>query len=218
MARDAEPTRLALIAAAERLFATSGINRVSLREISRASGARNAVALQYHFESRDGILRAVLAKHYPDVDRARHALLNAYEAEQSDDVRLLSEALVMPLAAKLADADGGPEYLQINAELMNHPIAYEPNPVAGSSRSIDRWRALVEPHLAQDANRLHRRFTAIRFASVELGRRAQSGPHRDDRLFSSHLVDLVSALLVAPVSSQTTELATDRDRQLSVSR
>ena len=73
---------------------------------------------------------------------------------------------------------------------------------------------MVEPFLEQDATRLHRRFTAIRFTASELGRRAQSGPHTDDRLFISHLVDLVAALLVAPVSPLTSRLAVDRDRSL----
>ncbi|MGO9560228.1 MAG: TetR/AcrR family transcriptional regulator [Acidimicrobiales bacterium] len=212
MARDAEPTRAALVSAAERLFAANGIDRVSLREISRASGARNAVALQYHFADRDGIVRAVLRKHFPEVERLRHQLLDAYEARAGSDLRDLSEALVLPLAAQLADPDGGPEYLQISAELISRPMWAEPEPPDASS-SIYRWRALVEPFLEQDASRLHRRFTAIRFAAVELGRRAESAPHRDDRLFVSQLVDLVVALLRAPVSPQTAKLAADRDRR-----
>jgi AcrR family transcriptional regulator len=214
VARDAEPTRAALVAAAERLFAANGIDRVSLREINRASGARNTVALQYHFADRDGIVRAVLRKHFPEVERLRHELLDAYEARAASDLRELSEALVLPLAAQLADSDGGPEYLQISAELINLPTRAEPEPEPpeGSSSSIYRWRALVEPYLEQDATRLHRRFTAIRFAAVELGRRAESAPHRDDRLFVSQLVDLVVALLRAPVSPQTAKLAADRDR------
>jgi AcrR family transcriptional regulator len=214
VARDAEPTRAALVSAAERLFATEGIDRVSMREISRASGARNAVALQYHFGDRAGIVRALLGKHYPEIDRRRHQLLDAYEAEGRCDVRELSEALVLPAASKLSDPDGGPEYLQVSAELLNRPSgAREPDLSEGPLSSIDRWRMLVEPFLEQDAARLHRRFTAIRFAALELGRRAQSAPHRDDRLFVSQLVDLVAALLLAPVSPQTAVLAQARDRR-----
>jgi len=214
VARSADATRAALVSAAERLFAAEGIDRVSLREINRASGARNAVALQYHFEDRGGIVRAVMAKHYPHVDAERHRLLDAYVEDKTDDLRRLGEALVLPSATKLADPDGGPEYLQISAELLNRPRprAVEESP-EDSSDSINRWRGLVEPFLGQDATRLHRRFTAIRFAAAELGRRAASGPHRDDRLFVSQLVDLVVALLLAPVSSSTAALADDRDRR-----
>jgi len=178
------------VSAAEKLFAARGVDRVSLREINRASGARNAVALQYHFGDRDGIVRAVVRKHYRQVDRQRHQMLDAYEAESHDDVRKLSAALVLPAAAKLADIDGGPEYLRIAAELLNRPTgAFDPDTPFDMSASIDRWRALVGPFLEQDATRLHRRFNAIRFSAMELGRRAQTAPHRDDRLFTSQLVD-----------------------------
>ena len=64
----ADTTRAALLSAAERLFAERGIDGVSLREINRASGARNAIAVQYHFEDRAGVVRAILQKHQPDVD------------------------------------------------------------------------------------------------------------------------------------------------------
>ena len=201
------------MSAAEKLFAARGVDRVSLREINRASGARNAVALQYHFGDRDGIVRAVVRKHYRQVDRQRHQMLDAYEAESHDDVRKLSAALVLPAAAKLADIDGGPEYLRIAAELLNRPTgAFDPDTPFDMSASIDRWRALVGPFLEQDATRLHRRFNAIRFSAMELGRRAQTAPHRDDRLFTSQLVDLVTALLLAPVSPQTATLAARRRR------
>jgi len=207
VARDAEPTRIALISAAERLFAARGISRVSLREINRESGARNAVALQYHFKDREGIVRAVIGKHYPAVDQHRHELLDHYEHGGRRDIRALSAALVLPSAAKLSDPNGGAEYLQISAELVNQPRGRARR---GAPASIDRWRALVEPFLEEDATRLHRRFTAIRFSSMELGRRAKSAPHRDDRLFTSQLVDLVTALLLAPVSSETAALAMSR--------
>src|SRR4029453_4456009 len=110
-----------LIDAAEALFATHGIEGVSLREINRAAGARNASALQYHFGGRDGLLRAVLAKHHHAVEARRHAMLDAYEAAGDGALGALAGALVRPSAAMLADGDGGPAYLQIMADLMNRP-------------------------------------------------------------------------------------------------
>ena len=104
---DSAPTTDRLISAAERLFAEHGIDGVSLREINRAAGAKNASALQYHFRDRDGLLRALIAKHRRDVEARRHAMLDAYEAEGRDDVRALAGALVRPMAAKLSDPDGG---------------------------------------------------------------------------------------------------------------
>ena len=94
---------------------------MSLREINAAAGQRNATALQYHFGDRHGLVRAIIEKHRPAVEAARHALLDEYEAAGVDDLRLLAGALVRPSAAKLADRDGGRAYLRIHAELVNTP-------------------------------------------------------------------------------------------------
>jgi AcrR family transcriptional regulator len=205
------PTTERLIAAAEELFATHGIDAVSLREINRAAGARNASALQYHFGDRDGLLRAVLRKHHADVEARRHAMLDAYEADGRHDLRALAGALVRPSAAKLSDRDGGPAYLQIAADLMNRPRpVIDPAALDDPASSIFRWRGLVAGMLDNDATRLHRRFVAMRFAAIELARRARSAPHTDDRLYVSHLVDLVAGVLAAPLSDETLRLDAER--------
>ncbi|WP_067488042.1 TetR family transcriptional regulator [Actinomadura hibisca] len=213
-------TRERLLDAAQRLYAERGLDAVSLREINQAAGARNATAVQYHFTDRAGIVAAILARHLPEVDARRHALLDAYEAApgpaDDPDVRALAGALVRPLAARLADR-GGREFLEIWAAVLSRPRPLIPataltDPAqADPADSIARWRALAEPLLSADAIRLHRRFTAILTAATELARRARSGPHADDRLFTSYLIDVVTAVLAAPVSAETSRLAAERD-------
>ena len=201
-------TKGALVDAAERLFAEHGVDGVSLREINRASGAKNAIAVQYHFTDRSGVLKAVLAKHAPAVEAARHALLDEYDAGGEQDLRALAAALVRPLAGKLSDPDGGREYLQILADVLNRPRpAVDPAALEDPANSLYRWRTLVDPFLAPEAARLHRRFTAVLYTAVELGRRARSEAATDDRLFVSHLIDMVTAILAAPVSEETRRLA-----------
>jgi AcrR family transcriptional regulator len=200
-------TRARLVATAERLLAAHGVDAVSLREISRQSGSRNAMATQYHFGDRTGVVTAIMDKHQPAVEAARQALLDQYEAAGSGDLRDLAGALVRPLAAKLGDPDGGRDFLQIQADLLDRQS--DPAPPAPS---VARWRTLVDPLLHPEAVRLHRRYTAIVHCAVELGRRARTGPHRDDRLFTSYLVDVVTAILSAPVSEETHRLAEERDR------
>ncbi len=208
-----------LISAAEELFASHGIDGVSLREINRVAGAKNASALQYHFRDRDGLLNALMDKHRRDVEARRHAMLDAYEADGREDLRALAGALVRPMAAKLADQDGGPQYLQILADLMNRPRAIiDPADLDDPASSIYRWRQLVGRLLDEDVTRLHRRYVTIRFAAVEIGRRARSGPHTDDRLFTSDLVDLVTGVLSAPLSDETRRLDAQRPRSQSRSR
>jgi AcrR family transcriptional regulator len=206
-------TRAAIIRAAERRFAARGIDGVSLREINRAAEQSNASALQYHFGDRAGLLRAIIEKHRADTEARRHALLDHYESSGSSDVRTLASALLLPLAAKLDDPDGGREYLRINAEIFSRPdfdaVAelLPPNPRS----SIRRWHNLLDPMMPEEEKTLlHSRFPAMRFAFVELARRAAARPRRDDQLFVSHLTDLVTALLVVAPSTPTSQLMARR--------
>ncbi|MBE1535696.1 TetR/AcrR family transcriptional regulator [Actinomadura algeriensis] len=208
-------TRERLLDAAERLYAERGVDAVSLREIVQAAGVRNATAVQYHFGDRAGMVRALFARHAPEVEARRHALLDACETGgdggQEGAVRALAGALVRPLTARLADPSGR-AFLQIWADVLNRPDPIVPVAVLDDpSDSLCRWRALVEPMLEEDAARLHRRFTAVRYAAIEVARRARSGPRTDDRLFTSYLIDVVAAILGAPVSPETRRLAAERD-------
>jgi AcrR family transcriptional regulator len=213
--RDPEETRARLIRAGERLFAEHGIEVVSLREITRAAGQRNATALQYHFGDRRGLVRAILAKHNPDVEAERHGMLDELEARSGIGVREWVQALVLPAAAKLADRDGGRDYLRIMAELMNRPDPkFDRQSLEDTRSSVNRWRKRMAPLMPELAvNRLHRRFTALRIMHFELGRRAESSRRRDDRLFTSHLVDLITAILMSPVSEETSGLLLERSQK-----
>ncbi|MEA3054838.1 MAG: hypothetical protein QOD30_270 [Actinomycetota bacterium] len=204
-------TRTRLLATAERLFAARGIDAVSLREITREAGAKNAIAVQYHFDDRAGVLQAIFEKHVPEVEARRHAMLDEYEANGTADLRAMASALVRPLAAKLVDPDGGREFLQIYAELLDRP--QQPSTTKASDDSLQRWRRVLEPLLDEDAVRLHRRFTAILHTAIELSRRARDRARADDRLFTSYLIDVVTAILAAPVSDETKRLAVERDRK-----
>jgi AcrR family transcriptional regulator len=206
-------TRTALVRAGERLFATRGIDGVSLREITRAAGQANVSALQYHFGDRTGLLRAIISKHRSDTEPRRHALLDQYETAGIADHRALASALVLPLVAKLSDPDGGRQYLQINCDLYTRPqsMIEELVPWSDPTNSMRRWHRLLDPLVpSEERSILHSRFPAIRFAFVELAHRAMAPPRRDDQLFASHVTDLVTALLTAPPSEETVRLIQQR--------
>ncbi|MBN3453273.1 TetR/AcrR family transcriptional regulator [Mycolicibacterium sp.] len=57
--RQGAATRLRLVKAAERLFATHGVDAVSVRAVNAAAGL-GAASVHYHFGSKDELLRAVL--------------------------------------------------------------------------------------------------------------------------------------------------------------
>jgi AcrR family transcriptional regulator len=208
-----QDTRARLITAAEQLFAARGVDVVSLNEINRAAGQRNASALQYHFGDRTGLVKAVIDKHGPDVDARRDVLLQQYRDAGQADLRALAAALVLPVAAKLSDPDGGREFLRIFAELVNRPDPqFDVLMDEAIGVGILTWRECVDPLLSRESVEIfHTRFAAIRFTHVELAARAAARPRADDRLFTSRLIDLVAAVLATPVSEQTTELLRQRN-------
>lgn len=187
-----------LLAAAERLFAVSGLDAVSLREITAAAGATNASAIQYHFGNRDGLIRELVARHDRAVEARRHALLDQL-SDDGTDLRLLVAALVRPYATEL-DEPGGAGYLRVVADLLNHPrFAADWTVKVERTSSILRWRAMVAPLLDPEAVRRHRRFLAVRFTVTELARRAAQDRRAQHR-FVEELVDLVCGLLLAPLT------------------
>ena len=74
------PTSEKLLDAAARLFAERGIDNVSIAEIVRAAGQKNASAVHYHFGGKNEILHALLARHVPDIAERRRELLDKARA------------------------------------------------------------------------------------------------------------------------------------------
>ena len=110
-------TRLALMRAAEQLFAQQGVDRVSLREIAIAAGQRNVSAATYHFGSKRELIEAILERHSLPVQDSWGPALAA-DSEHRLDLNTLLELLVRPLVAKIDDADGGRCFLELSAELV----------------------------------------------------------------------------------------------------
>ena len=121
MARSVQVTQDRLVSTAEALFAARGLDGVSLNEITKAAGQRNASALNYHFGGKDGLLEAILDKHQPALDAERRRMLEELESTEGTSLRELVEVLVLPLVAKLDDPDGGPEYIRVMAQLIASP-------------------------------------------------------------------------------------------------
>jgi AcrR family transcriptional regulator len=106
-----------LVSTALQLFAEHGIDAVSLAEINRAAGQRNATATHYHFGGKAGLVQAIFDKHRARVNRIREAMLAALP-EQASPAQVVA-VLIVPLAEQVRDTDGGVHYLQFLAQLMN---------------------------------------------------------------------------------------------------
>jgi len=115
-----DSTRDKILHAGEKLFATDGFDRVTLRQIAREADQRNVAAVQYHFGSKAGLLAEIVDGHRAEIDDHRAELLAKAEADGTDaDLSNLMSILVDPLAAKL-DSPSGRAYLQIQAQGLSN--------------------------------------------------------------------------------------------------
>ena len=203
-----------ILDAAEELMAERGAFAVSLREINTAAGQRNASGLQYHFGGREGLIWAVVERHMMVVDARRSELCDALEAEgREGDVHALCEALVVPLAERLATPSGR-RYLRILPEVASRLGVAQGEAIAGNANPSLRR---VGQHLAALVHELPARIQAERAAQVQgfllhalahEARRIDAG--RDPTgaaLATANLVDVLAAVVTAPVSSATARLA-----------
>lgn len=103
-------SQIRILLAAEKVFAESGIDGASLREIAKLADQRNPFAPQYHFGSREGLMRAVFAFRMGQLEEARGRML--LEAERQGllhQPRAILEMIYLPQIA-LVDGDGNHSY------------------------------------------------------------------------------------------------------------
>lgn len=103
--KNEETGRNTILDAAERLFAERGVEAVSLRTINAEAGF-SVAALHYHFATRDGLIRALLARAQPPMLEHRARLVTGLRALDDPPLEAVVEALVLPLTAGLLDPRG----------------------------------------------------------------------------------------------------------------
>ncbi len=117
-------TRTCLLDAAELLFAEHGIPGASLRAITRQAGA-NLAAAHYHFGSKEGLVREVLARHLGPINRERLALLDQAVADgggAGPSLGAVIHAFVAPVIAFGHDQpDRGRAFAQICGRAFSSP-------------------------------------------------------------------------------------------------
>jgi AcrR family transcriptional regulator len=196
-----------LLDVAERLFAQRGIDAVSLREINAASGSRNASAVQYHFGNREGLLRAVIARHVDVVNDRRTAMVAALEvADRAPTIPDVVAAFLQPLGDELATPSGR-SYLRILAQLTAADVEWAVRvSELGENAGFLRAGELLDSLLVDLPSQVRgqRRHQAFRFALRALGDQARWDvrPH-DDAVFLANLADMLVGALTAPVSADT---------------
>jgi AcrR family transcriptional regulator len=94
-------TKDRILNAAERLFARDGFEATSLRAIT-AEAKVNLAAVNYHFQSKEALVQAVIGRRMGPVNAQRLALLDAYESEAAGEplpLEKIMDAFLRPIVA-----------------------------------------------------------------------------------------------------------------------
>lgn len=206
-------TREQLILTAERLFASQGIDNVSLRQINSEAGQRNSSAAHYHFGSKESLIHAVYTYRMANVDERRKRMIAALPAEEPRSARTLIELVVLPIIEEIEHSEGGRNYIRFLAQLIGHPqadlVSIWQNRLAGSLSPIyqDLRKAIAE--VPDEV--FGPRFGLVWMLTIEAlagrERLASSGKGAPmltlPTVYVSNLVDTLTGMMSAPSSELT---------------
>ncbi len=128
-------TRERLLDAAERIFAERGFEGASMRAVTQAAGA-SVSAANYHFGSKQAMLRATLLRCVGPLNARRLARLDALEVAAGGrplELETIVEAFLRPVVeAHASSADATARFRQVAARLYSDP----PDVVAAMKREL----------------------------------------------------------------------------------
>ncbi|MGX1777148.1 helix-turn-helix domain-containing protein [Nocardia brasiliensis] len=193
-------SRAALLDAGERLIAERGVD-VPLRDIAAAAGNRNNSAVHYYFDSRTGLIEAIVDRRMNWLEDRRMQLLARYEAEgTAHDLDTLVTMLAAPIL-ELSAVDGVTHYGRFLEVVRAHPVIADPRRLAGTDRAAVRIIATrltaALPHLTARKRRQRLETMAtIMFALIaDYERTLETGvrkPHPDD---AGEIIAMIVAML-----------------------
>jgi len=128
-------TRERLLDAAERIFAERGFEGASMRAVTQAAGA-SVSAANYHFGSKEALLRETLLRRVGPLNERRLARLDALE-EKADgrplEIETIVEAFLRPVFEEhVASVDATNRFRQVAARIYSDP----PGVVATMKREL----------------------------------------------------------------------------------
>ncbi|ADP82387.1 TetR/AcrR family transcriptional regulator [Pseudofrankia inefficax] len=191
-----------IILAAEALFAAHGLDGVSLRQISAAAGSGNNTAVQYHFGTKEQLIREIFEFRLPYLHERRNLLAAQH---RPNDLRGWVECYVLPVLEQ--GEQEGSNYLSFVANLHTHGSRevfdqFAPTYLAASNAFQDHFRSFLMD--IPEPLRAHRISQAIAFAIHAAADRERAKARGQDVLsFAAHVADLLDGLvgyLTAPVS------------------
>jgi len=217
----ATDTRERLLDSAEQLFAARGYGSTSLRSITTDAGV-NLAAINYHFKSKEGLLREVLHRRIDPINAERIVLLDKLE-EEGDYTpgRILRAFLEPPLRLKEQFASHGEAVATIVGRLHTDTPAITgelfQELFQGVFMRFDRALKQALPDLS-DADRALRFHLVVgslihvmHFGTEMKHVTGHFPPGNDASGLLDRLVTFTSAGLTAPVSTRQPETREDTE-------
>lgn len=213
-----ERTRRRIKSAALRLFAQYGLEDVSVRDILRAAGQKNAGSINYYFQSRADLIAELMRDVARKIDDHNARMLDRLESSgEPVTLRAVVEILLSMPRREDADAaeDGDDDFSWrfFNLVLSNHR-----HELFEAMRGQDRGTRRCLAHLRRLAAPLpepllrQRLMLLVNFATSAASAREAAVDDRSARLnlwdhpsVQDNLADMLCAMLTAPPSDRTLE-------------
>ncbi|WP_327098813.1 TetR family transcriptional regulator [Nocardia vinacea] len=204
-----EDPRAALLDAGERLIAERGVD-VPLRDIAAAAGQRNNSAVHYYFDSRSGLLEAIVDRRMNWLEDRRMGLLAQYEDEgTAHEIRTLVAMLAAPILELIYTAQVT-HYGRFLEVVRAHPVIADARRLAGADRAAVRIIATrLDADLPQLPPRRRRQrletMATVLFALIADYERALEAGVRtpDPDNDTAEIIDMIVAMLTVPVRKAT---------------
>jgi len=135
-----------MILLGEVVFAQNGIVGASMREIAQKAGQKNHYAVQYHFGSREGLVKAIFDYRMQQMEPARGQMLQHAAAQNLlTDARTLLNIIMLP-QLELEDAEGNHSYASFLSQYLLRSRSTSFGEFGGTSppnlqRALDLLRA-----------------------------------------------------------------------------
>lgn len=166
-------TRTRILDAAEQLFAEHGFEAASVRMIAARAGV-NVAAANYHFGSKDGLLRSVFERRLSQLNAARLTALEVAETEAGGQAvkpaRIVDAFFGTALRFASGKDNGGVAFMRLLARTSTEPAAFIRNFLADESAEViarfkaAMFRALPDVPQAEIAWRFHFMLGAMSYA------------------------------------------------------
>jgi len=209
-------TKTRIMDVGETLFAEQGYDATSLRDITGQAGA-NLAAVNYHFQSKEGLLSAIFQRHVGPVNRQRLAVLDAIEARASErppKVEELIRAFLAPAFARRRERGAdGTRFMQLAGRMHSETNERLRSLLLDQFEEVARRfgkafsRAL--PHLARDEVSLRVHFLigamahTLLWSDTMLGFEPRKRRNVEPEEALESLVRFAAAGMTAPVAARS---------------